>query len=100
MDGEIQDEPVDHVEVTEDRRVTVVHTGPPMIGYRVQWGLSIVLLVFAAMFNAILVMQPADLGIPVVAFRWLTIVNVGLVTLQGLLPRMINPPDPTRKGLD
>lgn len=100
MNNDQINEPVDHVEVTEDKRVTVVHTGPPVISYRMQWALSIILLVFAAMFNAILVMQPADLGIPLVAFRWLTIVNVGLVTLQGLLPRMINPPDPARRGLD
>jgi hypothetical protein len=43
------------------------------------------------MLGAVLLANPADLGISPVASRWLGIIAVGLGILQGFLPRMQGP---------
>jgi hypothetical protein len=96
----MDNDPVEHVEVTDEKRVTVVHTRPSMVPYRVQWGLGFVVVIASAMLNAIIVADPMSLGISDVWKNWLTIGNVGLTAAMGFLPRLTAPPNAMRSGMD
>jgi hypothetical protein len=50
--------------------------------------LSIACAVALGMLGAILLANPADLGISPIAARWLGIIAVGLGILQGFLPKV------------
>ena len=53
--------------------------------------LSVAVAVSIGMLGAVLLANPAELGISPVAARWLGIISVGLGILQGFLPRVQGP---------
>lgn len=70
------------------------------VPYRFQWGLTIVLLIIAAMLAAIQVADPMDLGISPVAKNWMSIISAGISAALAFLPKVTKPPADDRVGMD
>lgn len=70
------------------------------MSYTVQWWMSVGVAVTLAIFGAIQLARPADLGISPQMGAWIGILSSGLGVLAGFLPRVTATPNDSRNGLD
>lgn len=70
------------------------------IPYRAQWGLTIILLIVAAMLAVVQVSDPVSLGISPVLKNWLSVLAAGVSAALAFLPKVTRPPDEGRVGMD
>lgn len=68
--------------------------------YRYQWGLTVTLMIVAAMLAAVQVMDPMALGISPVIKNWLAVLSAGISGALAFLPKITRPPEEGRAGMD
>lgn len=71
-----------------------------MTSYRLMYAGSVLVAFLLAVFGAIQLAAPADLGISPIVINWLKVLTPGLGIVAGVLPSLRRPPSDARTGLD